>query len=325
MLKRVLALRELGILVVLAAEVALFAVLCRQPGQANPFLQPEALLNVVRDSAVLSLAAIGTTVIIVAGGIDLSVGSVLALSAVVMASLMEAGHTLWAVPAGLLVGSLCGLVTATVINWAKLPPFIVTLGMMSVARGTAFLVTGGRTVTLPDSGFTRAVGGNIMLGSVPVPVPVLILLVVAAAGAVWLTRSSLGRAVTALGGNEEAARLSGLPIARLKRVVYGLGGLMAAVAGGVFVAYYGTGQSTAATGWELDAIAAAVLGGASLNGGRGSVVGTCVGAVIFRVLQRGLTMLGASDYSQVITGIVVVAVVVLDQMATRRASRSRGG
>ncbi|MBI5834981.1 MAG: ABC transporter permease [Armatimonadetes bacterium] len=322
MIKRVLALRELGIVAVLLAEVALFAVLCRQPGRPNPFLQPEALLNVVRDSAVLGLAAIGTTVIIVAGGIDLSVGSVLALCAVVVASLMEAGHALWAVPVGLLVGIACGLITASIINAAKLPPFIVTLGMMSVARGSAFLVTGGRTVTLPESTFTHAVGGNIMVAGVLVPVPALIWVGVALLAAMWLSRSRLGRAVTALGGNEEAARLSGLPIARLKRVVYGLGGGMAAMAGSVFVAYYGTGQSTAAGGWELDAIAAAVLGGASLNGGRGSIIGTCVGAVIFRVLQRGLTMLGASDYSQVITGIVVVAVVVLDQFATRRAHRA---
>ena len=323
MIKRLLSIRELGIALVLLVEIAVFAWLLRQPGQRNVFLGSEAFLKVVRDTAVLGVAAIGTTIVIISGGIDLSVGSVIALATVTAAAVLKAGWApVAAVPAAVLVGLACGQVTAAVINLAKLPPFIVTLGMMSIARGGAFLLTRGSTITLIDSPYARAVNADLRLGPLLVPAPVVVLVAVALGCALLMSRTTFGRAVFALGGNEEAARLSGLRVARLKRLVYGLAGACAGLAGCLFVGQYSTGQSTAAAGWELDAIAAAVLGGASLSGGRGSIVGTCLGALIFRVLLRGLTMLNASDYSQVITGVVVIVVVVLDQVATARARRA---
>ncbi|MBI2302870.1 MAG: ABC transporter permease, partial [Armatimonadetes bacterium] len=287
MLKRVLAARELGITCVLLLEVAIFAWLVRVPGQANPFLSADSVLRIVRDSAVLGLAAIGATVVIVSGGIDLSVGSVIALTAVITARLLTP-QVGWpapvAVAAGLLAGTLCGLASATVITRAKLPPFIVTLGMLSIVRGLAFLLTGGHTITLPGgSALQRLVGeGRIEVLGAQVPSLAILLVVVAAVFLALMSHTALGRAIYAVGGNEEAARLSGVRVRRVKHVVYGLAGFTAGLAGCSYLAFYGTGQSTAARGWELSAIAAAVLGGASLNGGRGSVVGTCIGAVIFR-------------------------------------------
>jgi ribose/xylose/arabinose/galactoside ABC-type transport system permease subunit len=328
MLKRLLTTRELGIILVLALEVGFFAWRLRRPEQPNLFLQTDTVLSLVRDSAVLGLAAIGACIVIISGGIDLSVGSVIALVTVVTASLLrpETGWPLvGAVAVGLLAGTACGLASAAVICRAALPPFIVTLGMMSIARGLAYLITRGRTITLPDSPFTQVLGaGTLNVLGLAVPMPAAVLVAVATLAALLMSRTALGRSIFAVGGNEEAARLSGVRVTRVKHVVYGLAGLAAGLAGCVFAAYFGTGQSTAAAGWELDAIAAAVVGGASLSGGRGSVAGACIGAVLFRVLDRGLTMLNASDYKQVITGLVVVGVVVVDQLATQRARRLGG-
>lgn len=325
MLRKLLATRELGIVCVLVVEGAVFAWLVRAPGRPNPFLATDSVLRLVRDSAVLGLAALGSTVVIISGGIDLAVGSVISLVAVITAWLIvQAGWaTATAVGAGLVAGAFCGLASAAVITRAKLPPFIVTLGMLSIVRGTAFLITGGHTITLPaGAALSRWLGeGGLALGPVTVPALALVLVVVAGLH-VWLMgQTALGRAIYAVGGNEEAARLSGVPVRRIKHFVYALAGLDAALAGCAYLGYYGTGQSTAARGWELDAIAAAVLGGASLSGGRGSVVGTCLGAVIFRALHKGLTMTGASSYEEVIIGLVVIVAVVLDQTATARARR----
>ncbi len=328
MLRRLTATRELGILFVLAIEIAVFALLLRQPGRANPFLDSQAVLNAVEDSAVLGLAAVGSCLVIVSGGIDLAVGSIIALVAVVTAWLMQPAvgwPAVLAVAAGLLTGAACGAVSGLVITRAGLPPFIVTLGMMSVVRGLAFLLTGGRTLTLAaDSPLLERVGdGALHLAGLRVPVLVLVLVAVAATVAVVMGRAVVGRQVLALGGNEEAARLSGVPVARLKVGVYAAAGLLAGLAGCAYLAAHGAGQSTAAVGWELDAIAAAVLGGASLSGGRGSVVGACLGALIFRVLLKGLTMLGASRYQQVIIGAVVIVAVIVDQVATARMRAGR--
>ncbi len=329
MWKRLLGTRELGIGLFLILEVAVFAVLLRQPGRPNPFLDSQELLNAVKESSLLGLAAIGSCVVIISGGIDLAVGSTIALTTVAVAWLLrpEVGcPTRLAILAGCLLGAAAGLATATIITRVKLPPFIVTLGMMSVLRGLAFLVTGGGTLTLPrDAWLTSRIGdGAIHLGGLAVPQLALIWAVMAAVVAVLLGRTAVGRQILAIGGNEEAARLSGVRVDRVKHLVYGLAGAMASLAGCAYLAAHGTGQSTAATGWELDSIAASVLGGASLSGGRGSVVGACIGALIFRILLKGLTMLGASRYQQVIVGAVVIVAVVVDQVATARARRRVG-
>jgi len=328
MAKRLLAVRELGILAVLALEIMIFAWLLRRPGEANTFLNSQSMLNAVRESAVLGLAAIGASIVIVSGGIDLAVGSIIALVTVVGARLMTLPEPLpiaLAVPIAIGCGALCGAVSGAVICRAKLPPFIVTLGMMSVVRGTAFLITRSRTISLPrDSWLLQAVGqGEVGLGRVACPNLALILLVVAAVFAwamsqpPWAEDRGGGReraggaAQRRAGGARQAVGLR--PGGRLRGP--GRGGLPGQVRGR---------QSTAATGWELDAIASAVLGGASLSGGRGSVVGACLGALIFRLLQKGLTMLGASDYQQVIVGLVVIVAVVVDQMTVARARRMGG-
>jgi len=322
-MRRLLMAREFGILVVLALEIAVFSLLTHQPSRPNPMLDASNLLAMVRDMTVLATAALGTCVIIIAGGIDLSVGSCIALTSVVTAHAITQGHSpVVASLLGILTAMAMGMLSATFITRTKLPPFIATLGMMSIARGLAYLITQGATIPIPDSGFTHLLGsGMVPLPGLAVPVPALILLACAVVFHLLMARTRLGREVYALGGNEEAARLSGVPVIRLKYVVYTLGGLMAGLAGVVFTAYYGTGQSTAAMGWELDAIASVVIGGGSLSGGRGSIWGTCIGALLFQVLRSGLAMVGASDYNQLIIGAVVIAVVAFDQITTRRAVR----
>lgn len=326
MAKRLLALRELGILAVLALEILIFAWLLRRPEGPNPFLNSQSMLNAIRESAVLGLAAVGATVVIISGGIDLSVGSLIALVTVVGARLMTLPQPVppaLALPAAVLTGVLCGLVSGVIICRAKLPPFIVTLGMMSVVRGLAFLVTRSRTISLPrESWLLAGLGqGSIGLGTLRLPNLVLLLLAVAVAFSWLMSQTILGRRILAVGGNEVAAGLSGVSVERIKLWVYGLAGGCAGLSGIAYLAQYGAGQSTAATGWELDAIAAAVLGGASLSGGRGSIIGACLGALIFRLLQKGLTMLGASDYQQVIVGLVVIIAVAVDQVTVARARR----
>ncbi|MEJ5253242.1 MAG: ABC transporter permease [Chthonomonadetes bacterium] len=322
-MRRLLRARELGILLVLAAEIAVFSLLTRQPDRPSPMLDADNLLATVRDMTVLATAALGSCVIIIAGGIDLSVGSCIALTSVVTAYAITQGYSpLAASVLGVLVAMLMGSISATLVTRAGLPPFIATLGMMSIARGLAYLITKGATIPIPDSGFTRVLGsGMVPLPMLAIPVPVVLLLVLAVIFHLFMTRTCWGREIYALGGNEESARLSGVPVVRLKYLVYTLGGLMAGLAGVIFTAYYGTGQSTAAMGWELDAIASVVIGGGSLAGGRGSIWGTCIGALIFQVLRSGLAMVGASDYNQLIIGAVVIAVVAFDQIASRRAVR----
>lgn len=321
---RLLRTRELWVLLVLVAEVLIFAFLTHRPDRPNPMLDADNLLATVRDMTVLATAALGSCVIIISGGIDLSVGSCIALTSVVTAYGIVSGLPPFvAVLLGLLTAVLMGVLSATFITRANLPPFIATLGMMSIARGLAYLVTKGATIPIPDSGFTRVLGsGALNMPGVSIPTPVLLLLVFALVFHVMMTRTRVGRQIYALGGNEEATRLSGVAVVRLKYLVYALGGLMAGLAGVVFTAYYGTGQSTAAMGWELDAIASVVIGGGSLSGGRGSIWGTCIGALIFQILRSGLAMVGASDYNQLIIGAVVIAVVAFDQVASRRQARS---
>ena len=325
-LRKLLSLRELAIIAVLVVEVGIFAVLLERPGRPNPMLNPNNWLEIVRDTAVLSIAAIGSCMVIVSGGIDLAVGSMIGLSCVLSALVIRsltpslgAAAVALGVLAGLGGGTVAGLVSGTLVTAVRLPPFIATLAMMSIARGCAFRITRGSTIQIPDSAFTEYFGsGVIPLGLLDLPVPVAVLIVLALAMTFFMTRMKWGRQIYAIGGNEEAARFSGVRVGRIKLLVYGLAGLMAGVAGVVFTAYYGTGQSTAAIGWELDAIAAVVVGGGSLSGGRGSIVGACLGAIIFGMLQSGLAMLNMSEDKQLIVGVVIVAVVAFDMLTSAK-------
>ncbi len=275
------------------------------------FLTFDNLFNVARQISITGIVAVGMTIVIVTSGIDLSVGSVLALAACAAGLLMSRGLPVpIALAAGCGVGAACGLVNGLLITKLRITPFIATLGMMSVARGAALVITGGIPVdTLPDS--VPKIAGN--LG--PVPIPVLVMLVVALIGAAILGWTRLGRYAYALGSNEEAVRLSGIAVDWYKIAIYVISGLLAAIAGMVMMARLSSAQPTGGNMMELDAIAAVVIGGASLMGGRGTIFGTIVGVAIIGVLRNGLVLLDVSAFwQQLVIGVVIVLAVALDQV-----------
>ncbi|HEY0818579.1 MAG TPA: ABC transporter permease [Rhizobacter sp.] len=289
-------------------------------------------LTVALQVTSIAYLGIGATCVIITGGIDLSVGSILALSGVVAALLVKAG---WPVPvgmlAGLVIGAACGLVNGLCVTVLKLPPFIATLGMMLVARGIALQITearaiGGlgesfaalgngslwRIVNVGDDGFPDVVFPGI-------PYPVLLMIVLAIAVAVMLNRSTLGRHLYAVGSNSEAARLSGVNVARVTVFAYVLSGLLAGLTGCVLMSRLVTAQPSEGLMYELDAIAAAVIGGTSLSGGVGTISGTLIGAFVIGILRNGLNMGGVSAFvQQIIIGLVILLTVWIDQMRHRR-------
>ena len=281
------------------------------------FLTVSNLLNVADQAAIIAIVAVGMTFVIITGGIDLSVGSVLAFAGVVMASALHAGV---AVPVALAValgtGLCCGLVNGALITLGRLPPFIATLGMMSVARGTALMFTEGRPVSGFSGGF-RALATGELLG---VPVSVVIMVGVYALAHVVLTRTKLGRYTYAIGGNEEAALLSGVNVRVYKAAVYGISGMLSGLAAVLLTARLNSAQPIAGMMYELDAIAATVIGGTSLLGGEGTVLGTFIGALIMAVLRNGLNLLGVPSFvQQVVIGSVIIAAVLIDMWLKRRA------
>jgi ribose transport system permease protein len=295
--------------------VALF-VLCAVISLLSPFfLKLSNIFNVLRQFSIIGILAVGEALVIITGGIDLSVGSVVGLCGVVTALLAGTGLP---APLVLLVslgfGALVGGVNGLVITRLAINPFIVTLGMLSVARGTALLITGG----LPFSNETPITwlgGGRVG----PVPVPVILMFLVAAAGQAFASKTLLGRNVYAVGDNERAAVLSGIRVNRVKMAVYMIMGGLCALSGIVLSGTLDSAEPTAGTGYELDVIAAVVIGGASLSGGEGSIVGVIIGAALMGVLRNGFVLLGISAYWQVVSiGVVIVAAVALDRLKTRR-------
>ena len=281
------------------------------------FLTVSNLLNVAEQAAIIAIVATGMTFVIITGGIDLSVGSVLAFAGVVMA---EALHREVPLPVALAValgtGLFCGLVNGALITVGRLPPFIATLGMMSVARGTALMFTEGRPVSGFSGGF-RSLATGELLG---VPVSVVIMVGVYVVAHFVLTRTKLGRYTYAIGGNEEAALLSGVNVKLYKAAVYGISGMLSGLAAVILTARLNSAQPIAGMMYELDAIAATVIGGTSLLGGEGTVVGTLIGALIMAVLRNGLNILGVSSFvQQVVIGSVIIAAVLIDMWLKRRA------
>jgi ribose transport system permease protein len=276
------------------------------------FLTVSNLLNVMEQTSINAVIAVGMTFVILSGGIDLSVGSLVALSGVVLATVLQAGAPLpVALLAGLLAGALCGLLNGSLVTLGRLPPFIATLGMMSVARGAALLFTDGRPVSGFPPGFRSLATGRVLL----VPVPVLVTLAVYVLAHLVLTRTRFGRYVYAIGGNEEATRLSGVSVRFHKTMVYALSGLVSGLAAAILTARLNSAQPIAGIMYELDAIAATVIGGTSLLGGQGRVTGTLVGALIMGVLRNGLNLLGISSFlQQVVIGLVIVGAVLLDSL-----------
>lgn len=287
-------------LVVLAAVMAL----------ASPaFLSGQNLLNVGEQVATIAILAFGMTFVIVAAGIDLSVGSVAALSAMGSASMVTA----WGLPdalsifLGLGVGAITGAATGIAAAYGKLPAFIASLAMMSVARGLTMVISDGRPMEAPSQ--VAALGGD--LGVIPVPIVVL---VVAGLVATFILRFTVaGAYMYAVGGNVEAARLSGIPVRRVIVLVFVLSGLFAALAGMVTAGRLDSVQPTIGTGAELDAIAAVVIGGASLSGGVGRISGTLVGALVLAVIRNGLNLMNVSPFwQQVVIGVVIAVAVLFD-------------
>lgn len=275
---------------------------------------------------------IGATLVILTGGIDLSVGSVLALSGVVAGMLVKSGMPVApAMGIGVIVGALCGGINGLCVNWLRLPPFIATLGMMLVARGVALQLTDARAI----SGLGEAFGalGNGTLWRIEkidaqgfpeivfpgIPYPVLLMIVLAIAAGILLRRTTLGRHLHAVGSNGEAARLSGVNVGRVTMFAYVASGALAGLTGCVLMSRLVTAQPNEGVMYELDAIAAAVIGGTSLLGGVGTISGTLIGAFVIGILRNGLNMNGVSSFTQqIIIGLVILFTVWIDQLRNRR-------
>ena len=293
-------------------------VLCIAMVIATPdFLTGQNLLNIGIQVSTVAVLAFGMTFVIVAGGIDLSVGSVAALSAMASGWLFVSGGLPgWvALVGGLAVGLGAGVVNGLLNAYGRLPSFIATLAMLSVARGLTLVISDGRPIkTAPEVSF---LGGSIG----PVPMPIVILVIAALVASFVLNRTVIGRSMYAIGGNAEAARLSGLPVKRILVVVFGLAGLFAALAGLLLAGRLDSAQPQAAAGYELDAIAAVVIGGASLAGGLGKISGTFVGALVLVVIRNGLNLLNVTSFwQQVVIGVVIALAVGIDVI--RRKTRS---
>jgi ribose/xylose/arabinose/galactoside ABC-type transport system permease subunit len=281
------------------------------------FASVDNLLNILEASSFLGLVAVGMTFVIIGGGIDLSVGSMLALSAVLAAYGSQYG-SLAAVVLPLAVCGLIGLANGVLVGRARLAPFIVTLATLLFARGLAFAVSDeGNTIYRIEAGQAVLALGQGTVG--PLRFPIVIAALVVLAGWVVLTRTRYGIAVAAIGGSEEAARLMGVPIARIKTAMYAVSGLLAGLAGLLVAARSSSGQSTIGVGLELQAIAAVVIGGTLLTGGAGSIIGTLAGVLLLNVINNVINQVGtlSSYYQQVVSGLFLVAVVLVQRYLTR--------
>jgi ribose transport system permease protein len=297
--------RDAGTLLGLVLISVVFAAL------TPTFLTGPNLLNILQQSAINACIALGMTLVIISGGIDLSVGPVAALSAVLGAAMMVAGVPVpLAVAGALAVGVVCGFLNGALIAWAGLQPFIVTLGGLSLYRALALIFTGGTPIFgLPD-GFRAFTNGALF----SVPNPVIVVAVLAFLAWVILNKSPLGEYFMAVGGNPEAARIAGVPVTLTKLAAYMISGLMAAVAAMVLIGRLGAAEPTLGTLWELDAIAAAAIGGASLMGGRGSIPGTLIGCIILGTLRNGLTLMNVQAFYQLLaTGIIIIVAMLIDR------------
>jgi ribose/xylose/arabinose/galactoside ABC-type transport system permease subunit len=310
--------RELSTVAILVLEIVVFGwYLWPDGGRSHPFLNAENALLILKYSSIYGIAAVGAAVVIISGGIDLAPGAIIALASVVCGALfVEAG---WALgPAALValgVGVAAGALSSVLIVAVQLPPFIATLGVMGITRGVAFIITEGRYFDVSS----KLTGGWRPFGMPADWVAPIIMIVLALVFQILMTRFQWGRAVFSVGGNETAALFSGIAVGRLKASVYVLSGLLAALAGIVLALVQGQGKADLATGYELDIIASAVVGGASLSGGRGSVLGAVLGTLIFGVLRNALPQIpGATFYDRLIVGLAVIVIVVTDQLLLKR-------
>ncbi len=298
----------------------------RRAVSINKFLNPDNLISVMTATSFIAIMAVGMTAIIVLGGIDLSVGSIYALAAVLGAMAIQ-----WAAPGengaissiGVLpglavatlaccgIGAMCGLVNGVATVGLGVHPFIITLGGMAIYRGIAFVTTKGQTISGAESlqsGAFKATYWGVT------PVPLILMALIAAIGVFIFAQTVFGRRVFAIGGNEVAARYAGVPVGRIKIICFTLSGLLAGLSAMMYLGYYGAASSDAGKGYELNVIAAAVVGGASLSGGRGSALGAVLGAIIIQLIDNSILMIGISqEYKDIVIGLAIVVAVVIDQ------------
>jgi ribose transport system permease protein len=317
-MKRLWHAREASTVAILLLELLFFAwYLWPEAGREPPFLNATNGLLILKYSSIYGIAAIGAAIVIISGGIDLAPGAIIALTTVVTGYLFVEAH--WSLGAsagiGLLVGIAAGLLSSWLVVRVGLPPFIATLGVMGIWRGAGFIVTQARfydlSATLPRDWHIAGI-------SVDWAGPVL-MIGLALLFQYVMKRFQWGRSVFAVGGNETAALFSGIRVGRVKVSVYVISGLLASISGVVLAVVQGQGKADLATGYELDIIASAVVGGASLAGGRGSVIGAVLGALIFGVLRNALPQIpGATFYDRLTVGLAVIVIVVMDQVLVRR-------
>ena len=286
----------------------------------NPsFLDLSNLLNLLRQISINGLIAFGMTFIILTGGIDLSVGSILALSSAFIALMITSGvDPIIALIIGVLIGFVLGAVNGLLVTKGNMAPFIATLATMTIFRGLTLVITDGNPITnLGDSYLFQLFGKGYFIG---IPVPAVTMIIVFVILLILLQKTTFGRHTYAIGGNEVAAKISGIKVNKIKILIYGISGLMSALAGGILTSRLNSAQPTAGTSYELDAIAAVVLGGTSLTGGKGRIVGTLIGVLIIGVLNNGLNLLGVSSfYQQVVKGVVILIAVLIDRKKIRES------
>jgi ribose transport system permease protein len=311
--RSVLGRPEFGVFLILLAMVAFLSL------YTDTFLTSTNIFNILRAFSWIAITAFGQCMVIITAGVDLSVGSVMGLSGLASGMLLERGINVpLAVAGGLLTGLAVGFLNGLMITKGRLPPFIATLGSYLMARGLCYGLTGGWPVRgLPQS-FRNLGQYDIPVAGFGVPLPLIFMLIFAVLTSIFLTRTVWGYRIYALGGNETATALSGINTARVKIMVYSLCGLLTAIGGVLMTARLGVAAPTAAQGYELDVIAAAVVGGTSFSGGEGTILGVLIGAAIMQVLRNGLVLVGISAYwLQAVQGLVIVVAIMLDQLRKR--------
>ena len=299
-------LSKFGLLMFLVAFAIVLSLL------SDRFLTVPNLVNLLRQATINGILAVGMTIVILTGGIDLSVGSVLAISVVVTADLIKQGSPIAvAMLAGLLAGGLLGYLNGLLVSLGKIPPFIATLGMMTFARGIALVYTNGKPITGFPPSF-RVIGTASVAG---IPIPVLIAGLIFITGYLFLSHTRFGTYIYAIGDNQVAARFAGIPTQRFVTAVYVAAGFLSALAGMILIARLDSAQPTIGKGYEFDAIAAVVVGGTSLSGGKGSLLGTILGVLIIAMLNNGLNLLNVSSfYEQVVKGVIIAMALLLHNL-----------
>lgn len=327
--QRVRESRESNLLLVIVLFVIVISLI-----NGEVFLKTSNIDKLVKNTSFFAIMAVGVTMVIITSGIDLSIGAIYCLAACAGAMFLNhfgpsgpgAGMNPWLVALGGIavtvgVGLFCGLVNGWLITRLNMHPFIITLGTMAIFRGAAFIMTKAQSYTFFPTEFTDGLIRREIITNV-YPVPMLIMILVAVLGGLFLRRMVYGRYVFAVGGNETASRFSGIDVRKVLLLVYGICGLTAGIAAMIMLGYYGAASSDAGNGYELLVIAAAVVGGASLTGGRGSALGACLGALLIQIINNSIIIVGIDqNYSQVIIGAVIILAVFIDQWGARRRER----